>query len=436
MTALRVPDFRRLWLAGLISDTGDWLLLASLPILVYVYTESTLGTAIAFLIELVPPILLAPVAGVIADRFDRRRSMMAVNLAQAAALLPLISVNGKQDLPIVYAVIAVEAALASLFDPTKNALLPTLVPADELVSANSMIGLNQNIGRLAGAPLGGLLLAAAGGLTTIVVVDAASFLVAVGLIARLSTRSGRPNAAAPQSRVPTQRSEPLGGWRAALRPRVIRGGLVMMFVASIAQGLFVVLYVVFVERALHGGSAEIGLLRGIQAIGAIGGGVLLAMISRVRPGRLTAVAAIGFGVLNLVIWNAPRATTATWLYVVLFIAVGLPGIAMTTGLISVLQAATPDGLRGRVFAAFGVAMALGQALGMIAGGLLGDPLGVVTILNVQGVLYLIAGAIAAVWLTGEHPHPQRDESDQRSDKIGDDEHGQLGQPAGARVEGA
>src|SRR5262249_7220614 len=162
VTALRVPNFRRMWFAGLVSDTGDWVLLAALPILVYQLTASTLGTAAAFLVELVPPVLLAPVAGRIADQFDRRRTLVVVSLLQAVALVPLLLVRDRSDLAIVYAVIAVESALAAVFDPTKNALLPTLVDAERLVSANSLVGLNQNIGRLVGAPLGGLLLAIGG----------------------------------------------------------------------------------------------------------------------------------------------------------------------------------------------------------------------------------------------------------------------------------
>ncbi len=63
MTALRERDFRRLWLAGLVSDTGDWMLLVSLPVLVYQLTRSTLGTSAAFLTELVPAVLAAPLAG-------------------------------------------------------------------------------------------------------------------------------------------------------------------------------------------------------------------------------------------------------------------------------------------------------------------------------------------------------------------------------------
>src|SRR5262249_1150867 len=158
-------------------------LLAALPIVVFQITGSTLGTATAFLIELVPPVVLSPIAGVLADRFDRRRTLIVVSLAQAAALLPLPFVaHGHAALTWIYARIATQSALATLFEPTKNALLPTLVDADRLVSANSLVGLNQNIGRLVGAPLGGILLLAGGGLGTIAVVDAATFLAAVAFI--------------------------------------------------------------------------------------------------------------------------------------------------------------------------------------------------------------------------------------------------------------
>jgi MFS family permease len=107
-----MSGFRRLWLAGLISDTGDWLLFVSLPIVVYERTGSTLGTAVAFLVELAPSVLLAPAIGRLADRPNRPRTLVAVSLAQAAALTPLLAADG---LGVVYAVIALQAALAALF---------------------------------------------------------------------------------------------------------------------------------------------------------------------------------------------------------------------------------------------------------------------------------------------------------------------------------
>jgi MFS family permease len=392
MSALRVADFRRLWLAGLVSDAGDWLLLVSLPIVVYRYTGSALGTATAFLAELVPPVLLAPVAGRVADRLDRVRTLRIASLAQAAMLAPLLLVSGKAGLPIVYAVIAVQAGLASVFDPTKKALLPTLVEREQLVAANSLIGLNENLGRLIGGPLGGLLLAVGGGLSTIVAVDAASFVVAVALLAGLGSRGARAGGAAEGAAAPAQ------GWRAALANRQIRGAALVAFTSSVAQGIFIVLFVVFVARSLHGGSGEIGTLRGVQAIGSIAGGVALAAAARFDPGRLTAYASIAFGLICLAIWNAPGVSTAAPLYVALFIAVGAPGLGLVAGLSSVAQRATVEGQRGKAFAALGVAMALGEATGIIAAGLLGDPVGIVPVLNAQGILHIVAGLIAVRWL--------------------------------------
>jgi MFS family permease len=392
VTPLRIPDFRRLWLAGLISDTGDWLMLVSLPILVYRYTGSALGTAFAFLVELAPPVLLAPLAGRIADQLDRARTLTVISLAQAALLTPLLVVDGRGGLPVIYAVIALQAALASVFDPTKNALLPTLVGRGQLVPANSLIGLNENLGRLVGGPLGGLLLAVGGGLSTIVAVDAASFLLAVALIAPISRTPAATGIAN------SVRSPEAPGWRATLSARQIRGTLLVAFTASVAQGIFVVLFVLFVARSLHGGPAEIGLLRGVQAVGSIAAGVLLATSRPLAPGRLTAAAAAAFGLISLTVWNAPDLSTAAPLYIALFIAVGAPGIGLTTGLVSAAQQATIDGQRGKAFAAVGVAIALGEAIGILAAGVLGDPLGIATLLNAQGTLYLIAAGLAVRWM--------------------------------------
>ncbi len=393
MNALRDRGFRRVWLAGLSSDTGDWLLLVSLPIVVYQYTGSALGTAATFLVELVPPVLLAPIAGALADRPDRRRTLIIVAVAQAALLTPLLLVDGRSGLWIIYVVVAAQSALGAVFDPTKNALLPTLVPAPQLVSANSLIGLGENIGRLVGGSLGGLVLAVGGGLTTIVAVDAASFVLAAALIALL------PTLTAVDSRGLATKPDADKPWASTLAIGPLRPALAVLTVASVAQGIFVVLFVVFVARSLHGNSAEIGLLRGVQAIGAIACGLCLAARGRIAAGRLTAAGAIAFGILDLAIWNAPHLTTLEPVYIALFIAAGAPGIGIMTGLTSAIQRATTDGQRGRAFAAMDVAASVGQALGLLAAGVLAGSLGFLNLLNGQGVLYLLAGLIAARWLT-------------------------------------
>jgi MFS family permease len=400
--ALSVAPFRALWAAGLISDTGDWLLLIALPIVVYQLTGSALGTSVAFAAELGPGIVLAPLGGRLADSVDRRALLIGLSGLQALAVLPLLLVHGRDGLAMVYAVIVVQASLAALFDPAKNALLPTLVAPRQLVSANSMVGLGTAAARLAGGPLGGLLLAA-GSLQTIVVADAISFAAAALLIARVPrTRSpgggaGQPQASGPRDARP---GPPVsaGGLRAVLRHRSVAAALLVTLVADMAQGIFVVLFIVFVARRLHGGSAEIGLLRGVQAVGAIGGGLLLAIRGdRWRPVVLVAVAAITFGLLDLTIWNGPALNRSVALYVVLFACAGAPGVMMETGGISFLQAAVGDSERGRVFAAVGLTENAGQALGIVAAGLLTAPLGLTALLDAQGGLYLVSGALVVAF---------------------------------------
>ena len=387
--ALSQPDFRSLWLAGMISDAGDWMLLVALPIVVYGLTGSALGTAAAFVAELAPGMLLAPVAGMLADRVDRRRLLLVVTSLQALSLLPLLFVHGRAGLAVVYGVIVVQALLATLFEPAKNALLPTLVEPQQYVSANSFVALGSGLGRLVGGPLGGLLLAA-GQLHAIVVADALSFAVAGFLIVRLPAGARR-----------RQARSPVRGYLSALRGRQIRPGLVVALIAGAAQGIFVVLFILFVARRLHGGASEIGLLRGVQAVGAICAGLVLGLAHRsFSAGRLTAAGALAFGVLDLVIWNAPGLTTGAALYVLLFVAVGAPGVVMETGLISSLQLSGTDAERGRVFGALTLATNAGQAAGMLAAGLLTAPLGLMTLLNAQGCLYLLAGAVAAAALVG------------------------------------
>ena len=390
-SAFSVPAFRRLWAAGLVSDAGDWLLFIALPLVVYRLTGSALGTSLAFLLELIPAIVLAPVAARLVNRLDRRWLMVVVNAVQAVALLPLLFVHTAADLPLVYVVICAQAALGAAFEPAKNALLPNLVGPKQLVSANALVGLNQNLGRLIGGPLGGVLLAI-GDLGLVVAVDAASYALSAILIAAV-----RPPAV--RSTNGGDADEPVAtGLVAVFKRQRMRGPLVVVFVAGIAQGMFVVLFVLFVVDQLNGSDADVGLLRGVQAIGAIAVGLALGFIRQRFTARfLTATSTLVFGVISLITWNLPLITVNIVPYIVLFILVGAPGVVMITGIVTSLQRDSRDAERGSVFTLLGLLSALGQAIGMLAAGTLDTTLGTIALLEIQGCIYLAAGALA-MWL--------------------------------------
>jgi len=128
-------DLRLVLSAGLISMTGDWILRVGLVYRVYALTGSTVASALTMASSFVPQMLLGALAGVFADRWDRRRTMIAANLLLAAGLLPLLLVRGAGQVWIVFAVLLFESIVQQFFSPAEQALLPRLVPDDQLISA-------------------------------------------------------------------------------------------------------------------------------------------------------------------------------------------------------------------------------------------------------------------------------------------------------------
>jgi len=394
-SAMVVPAFRRLWLAGLVSDTGDWLMFIALPLVVLRLTGSAVGTSFAFLLELAPPVLLAPVVARVTDRLPHRRVMVVAMLGQALTLLPLLLVHDRSELPLVYAVIVAQASFGAFFLPAKNALLPTLVGLDRANSANALVGLNNDLGRIIGGPLGGVLLAV-GSIGTVALVDMASYVVAAALV--LSVPHGRRvDPAPPASPIPIGPNT--GGVLRALGDRATRHLVLVSTVASIAQGLFLVLFVFFVTDVIRGDAADVGLLRGVQAIGAIGAGLALGVLgARIDALRLALIGASTFTVITVLVWNASFVTHAVPVYAVLFATIGVPAVFMGAGLTSLLQQTVDGAVRGTAFAALGLGQAVGQAIGITVAGLLQEPLGTLPLLEVQAAAYAITAVLAFVLL--------------------------------------
>lgn len=409
IATLRTRNFALLWLGGLISRAGDWVLAVGLPIYVYLLTHSVLATSITLITSVAPNVLLASVAGVFVDRWDRRRTLIGANALLALGLLPLLLVRSADLVWIVYVVAFVESCLEQFTLPAQNALLPTLVGEDHLVPANSLNAVSNNLARLLGPAFGGLI-AALFGLNGIVLGDAVSFVLAGLLVSAIALRRvpGQPAA-------PSVHEEPLpaaeanavarvwrdwvDGLRVIVHERTLAVLLLMFTITSLGEGVFGVLYPIFVYRILHGTAPQIGQLMSAQAVGGLIGGLLVGWIgTRMMSRWVIGLGQVLFGLIDLAIFNTPAFFPVYWLSVGLFVAVGIPGLASNTGAQSLLQARAPQAFLGRVFGALGTTAGLLGLIGATIAGTLTDRLGLITVLNVQGAGYVVAGLLVLALL--------------------------------------
>ncbi len=382
--------YRRLCAAVAVSETGDWLLFIALPLYALHASGSALGTSAVFLVELVPAVVVGMLGAPVIDRRGPGRILPALCVAQALVLVPLLAVSPGR-LWLVYAVAGAEAALTSITSPALQAVVPALVAPSELSRANTVVQMAASTARLAGSPLGGFLLPVLG-LAPLVLADIASFLVSGALLTACRRSAPRP---APPA--PGRLAGVAEGWRAVRRDRRLLCALAISGVAAVAQGLFLVLFVLFVLRSLHAGDGAVGLLRGVQAIGSLLGGLAVVRWARRAGTRaLTAGGLAAFGLISLIVWNSPDVTRALGWYAGLFVVVGLPGTALVTGLVTGAQRASPPGVLGRVLSLLAVADALGQGAGILAAGVFSGVVSLGGLLDVQAGLYLGCAGVALI----------------------------------------
>ena len=397
LTLLRQRNFALLWFAGLISLIGDWMLMIGLPIYVFLLTHSALATSLMFIAGILPQIALGSVAGVFVDRWDRKRVMISTNVLLALCLLPLLVFHSVSLLWIVYIVAFLESLISQFFTPAESALLPRLVDEVHLASANSVSSLNGNLARLIGPPLGGIV-AGLLGLTGVALLDAASFIIAAVLITLITVNAQpvkKQVSAATHAKANPWRSvwhEWLEGLRLVKQERNVAAMFALIAITSLGEGVFAVLIIAYVSNVLHGGALQLGWLQGAQAVGGLIGGLLIGfVVKKVSLPHLIGFGAIAFGIIDLLIFNYPTFFPGIVIGLALFVLVGIPGVGFSTGVTTMLQTSVEDEYRGRIFGAMGTTSALLMLLGTTLAGFLGDPLGVVTVLNTQGGMYVLAG---------------------------------------------
>jgi MFS family permease len=394
---LRQRNYALLWSSQLISQIGNWALFAALPFFVFQLTGSVVATGIMFMVEVVPPILLGSVAGVFVDRWNRRWTMIGANVARGLLLLLLLTFRSAEQVWVVY-VVAFFASVANLFfGPANNALLPQLVGEDELVSANSLDALGENVARILGPALGGALLATAG-LAAVALIDVASYLIGAGLIFLIQAPT--PTSAEGQIAEPDRSirtvwvafwREWMGGLRLVGKHRPLSYAFLALGVALIGDSIMTVLFVVFVQDVVGAGAQEFGWILTARGVGGVLGGLVVARVGpRIQPKNLMAYGMAGIGALFIIMLQFPVLPVVLATAVV----VGLPVMAWMIAGQTWLQVHAGDQYRGRVFGASETYSALMGLLGIGFATLSGESLGVLFSLYVSSLLFISAGLLA------------------------------------------
>ena len=397
---LRNRNFALLWIGQLVSLAGDYTFGVALAFYVLQLTGSVLQTGSMFIIETLPAIFLGSLAGVFVDRWDRRWTMIISNLLQAGVLLLLLLVRSPQLIWLVYIVTLIQAVVSLFFSPAVRALTPTLVEEKQLLTANSLESFNDSVTRLVGPPLGGALLAFSG-LTSVVFVDAGSFLFAAFtlLLIIAPARQVAITTEDTDTRVVLEGKnvwrEWLDGLRLVRTSRILTAIFVVFGVSLLGQGFVAVMFVVYVKVVLHGNGFVFGLMPMAQGVGALLGTFLVGQAhKRIRPGYIIAFCLTMIGGATLIF--VQTLIVPLVIFFVALIGVFVVGSYVTTQ--TLLQVHTTDSYRGRVFGALGTTNSLTLVVGMLFAALLGSQFGAVTFLSWSGILYILSGVVALVLL--------------------------------------
>jgi MFS family permease len=392
---VRSPTYAPLWLGQLASSFGDTLHYVALVVLVYQLTGQGLAVAGLVAAEVVPVLLLGPVAGVVIDRFSRKAVLVGADLFRAGLVLSLLWPQGVWH---AYLVAAGLAAGNTFFNPTVQAVIPVLTTEEQRLAANSV---SWSTGRLvqilASAVAGGLI--AAIGTGPAFAVNAATFAVSAALVAglRLPPHAGQLGAGAKRG-LGDYVADARAGLAFAARDRFVSRLLVVQSLASFAVGATGAMLVVLSERHLRLPPEGFAWL-----IGAIGLGALLGplipntLAGDYRDARWLFVPYVLRGIGDVLL------AVFTPLPVALFILF-VYGLNTSTGMVvfsSTVQGAVPDAVRGRVFTLLDVSWSAMRLLSLALGGLVVDALGVQPLFWVGGGLLALAGLLGLA-LLGRH----------------------------------
>lgn len=382
VTALRTPAFRRMFGAQLVSSVGSQVTLVALFFQVFQLTGSTLMVGLLGLVMVVPTLSLALLGGAIADSMDRRRLLVAVQVAMAATSLTLAWLATLDDPPLwaLYVLAAVTSSFAAVDGPARTAVIPMLVDAATLRSAVQLREVLTQSGRTFGPILGGVLIARVS-LPAAYLLDTVTFVVAFALFLGLPPL-------VPDSRRRFELSSIAEAIR-FVRARPVLAATFWADLVAMVLGQQRALFPAYAATAFGGGAMTFGLLVASPSAGAMVGLLFMGLLRDVRREGLAVLVSVAtWGVFIALFALSPW----LWLAMLFLAAAGAADMVSAIFRQTILLAIVPDELRGRMSAVHIMVVTGGPPVGDMVSGSAGELLGI-RVSSLLGGLGVVAGML-------------------------------------------
>lgn len=351
----RNPNLKFLWLGQIVSQLGDWFNAIALYSLLFELTGSATAVALLMVLQFLPATIITPVGGVVADRFDRRKIMIAADIVRGVVILGLLFVRTPETVWIAYVVIAIAVSATGFFEPAKSSTLPSIVAREDLVTANALSTGTWSVMLATGAAVGGFFAAQFGRDTTFVL-NAVSFFASAVLVSkvRVPARAEAPAAAGFAPLVE--------GFRYLREHREIASFAVIKAGWATVGGALLIL-TVFGQRVFPiNGSADAGtgILYAARGVGALAGSWIVTHVAVRSAGRLTRMIAPAFflaGSFYALVGTAP----SIWAAAAFVVGAHACGSILWVASNVLLQMNVREQFRGRVFSVELAALTLIQS---------------------------------------------------------------------------
>ncbi len=397
-------NFRRLWMAQIVSEIGDWFYTLSIYTLLLQLTGRASSVALALVLQVLPQTFVGPTAGVVNDRLRRKHVMIAADLVRVVVVLAMLLVRSRSTVWLVYPLLLAETVMAAFFEPARNSVIPNIAAHGEVLIANTLASATWSVNLLIGASVGGVV-AAFFGRNAVFILNALSFLASALLIGGMHFAEPHAESAAPL------RPHDLVDFSPVLEGiRYIRNHRTLLPTVFAKAGELMIgpSWVIFTvlgahEFAVHwhhidtarGAMLGMSILLGGRGLGALVGPLVSARWAgrsdrRLRLGILFGylIIAVGYGALGV--------SRTVWMASACAMLAHAGGSTVWVFSTTLLQLHTEDRFRGRVFSAdLGFSMLTIAAGAYFCGRMLDAGVAARTVATWTGLVMLIP---AALWL--------------------------------------